>query len=112
MSDPQFGMYTENKSFEHETANFEFAVAAANRPSYPGSSNVTAGTHPISDQLDGLSFLDASGIGVMVLTAWAVVIRLDEPLAWAERAGGDLLLAGIGVAFVVAGLPTFAAGVI
>src|ERR1043166_4149724 len=31
MSDPQFGMYTENKSFEHETANFEFAVAAANR---------------------------------------------------------------------------------
>src|SRR6266700_954425 len=31
MSDPQFGMYTENKSFEHETANFEFAMAAANR---------------------------------------------------------------------------------
>src|SRR6476646_11699326 len=31
MSDPQFGMYTENKSFEHETANFEFAVATANR---------------------------------------------------------------------------------
>jgi 3',5'-cyclic AMP phosphodiesterase CpdA len=31
MSDPQFGMYTENKSFDHETANFEFAVAAANR---------------------------------------------------------------------------------
>lgn len=31
MSDPQFGMYTENKSFEQETANFEFALAAANR---------------------------------------------------------------------------------
>jgi 3',5'-cyclic AMP phosphodiesterase CpdA len=31
MSDPQFGMFTENKSFEHETANFEFAIAAANR---------------------------------------------------------------------------------
>jgi 3',5'-cyclic AMP phosphodiesterase CpdA len=31
MSDPQFGMYTENKGFEHETANFEFAIAAANR---------------------------------------------------------------------------------
>src|SRR5690349_17569973 len=31
MSDPQFGMYTDNKSFEHETANFEFAIAAANR---------------------------------------------------------------------------------
>src|SRR6476646_8388734 len=31
MSDPQFGMYAGNKSFEHETANFEFAIAAANR---------------------------------------------------------------------------------
>jgi predicted MPP superfamily phosphohydrolase len=31
MSDPQFGMFTENKSFEHETANFEFAIASANR---------------------------------------------------------------------------------
>jgi 3',5'-cyclic AMP phosphodiesterase CpdA len=31
MSDPQFGMYTSNKSFEHETANFEFAIATANR---------------------------------------------------------------------------------
>ena len=31
MSDPQFGMYTANKSFDHETANFEFAIAAANR---------------------------------------------------------------------------------
>jgi 3',5'-cyclic AMP phosphodiesterase CpdA len=31
MSDPQFGMYTENKGFEHETANFEFAIATANR---------------------------------------------------------------------------------
>jgi 3',5'-cyclic AMP phosphodiesterase CpdA len=31
MTDPQFGMFTGNKGFEHETANFEFAVAAANR---------------------------------------------------------------------------------
>jgi serine/threonine-protein phosphatase CPPED1 len=31
MSDPQFGMYTKDASFEHESANFEFAVAAANR---------------------------------------------------------------------------------
>ena len=31
MSDPQFGMYTENKGFEQETANFEFAIATANR---------------------------------------------------------------------------------
>ncbi|SPF34616.1 Metallophosphoesterase [Candidatus Sulfopaludibacter sp. SbA4] len=31
MSDPQFGMYTKNQGFEHETANFEFAIATANR---------------------------------------------------------------------------------
>ena len=31
MSDPQFGMYTANKSFDHETLNFEFAIGTANR---------------------------------------------------------------------------------
>src|SRR5436190_10998404 len=31
MSDPQFGMFTKDTSFEHETANFECAIAAANR---------------------------------------------------------------------------------
>ena len=31
LSDPQFGMFTGNKDFEQETANFEFAVATVNR---------------------------------------------------------------------------------
>jgi 3',5'-cyclic AMP phosphodiesterase CpdA len=31
MTDPQFGMYTDNKGFAQETANFEFAIATANR---------------------------------------------------------------------------------
>lgn len=31
MTDTQFGMFTGDKGFEHETANFEFAVASANR---------------------------------------------------------------------------------
>ena len=31
MSDPQFGMYTKDADFAHETANLEFAIAAANR---------------------------------------------------------------------------------
>ena len=31
MSDPQFGMYEKDQGFEHETANFEFAIATANR---------------------------------------------------------------------------------
>ena len=30
-SDPQFGMYTENKDFRQETANWEFVVANVNR---------------------------------------------------------------------------------
>ena len=35
-------------------------LAWANRPAYPGASNVTAGTHPVSVQLDGLSGLPAT----------------------------------------------------
>jgi 3',5'-cyclic AMP phosphodiesterase CpdA len=31
MSDPQFGMNADNKNFQQETANFEFAIASANR---------------------------------------------------------------------------------
>ena len=31
MSDPQFGMFTKDVDFAHETANFEFAIATANR---------------------------------------------------------------------------------
>lgn len=31
LSDPQFGMFTENTNFTQETANFEFAVATVNR---------------------------------------------------------------------------------
>lgn len=31
MSDPQFGMYAANKDFAQETANFELAIATANR---------------------------------------------------------------------------------
>jgi hypothetical protein len=27
MSDPQFGMYTKNEGFAHETVNFDFAIA-------------------------------------------------------------------------------------
>ena len=31
MSDPQFGMYADNRDFAQETANFDFAIASANR---------------------------------------------------------------------------------
>ncbi|MGH7248596.1 MAG: metallophosphoesterase, partial [Pseudomonadota bacterium] len=31
MSDPQFGMYADNRNFSQETTNFEFAISTANR---------------------------------------------------------------------------------
>src|SRR5215471_11344776 len=31
MSDPQFGMFTKDQDFAHETLNFDFAIATANR---------------------------------------------------------------------------------
>jgi serine/threonine-protein phosphatase CPPED1 len=64
MADPQFGMYTENTDFVQETANFEFAVASANRlrPSFvvvcgdlinrAGDAQQTAEYHRIAAKLN------------------------------------------------------------
>jgi 3',5'-cyclic AMP phosphodiesterase CpdA len=64
MSDPQFGMYTKDADFVHETANFEFAIAAANRirPAFvivtgdltnkPGDAKQIAEFHRIAKKLD------------------------------------------------------------
>jgi hypothetical protein len=52
------------------------------------------------------------GLGSLVLAAWALVLNFEPDLGWAERFGGDLLFVGFGVLFVLAGLPTFVAGVI
>ncbi len=64
MSDPQFGMYAKDAAFAHETANFEFAVAAANRirPAFvivtgdltnkPGDAAQIAEFHRIAKMLD------------------------------------------------------------
>ena len=64
MSDPQFGMFTKDAGFEHETANFEFAIAAANRikPAFvvitgdlinkPGEAAQIAEFHRIAKKLD------------------------------------------------------------
>ncbi len=61
---------------------------------------------------DAVSWVGAGlvGIGSLVLAAWALVLNFEPDLGRAERFGGDLLLVGFGVLFVVAGLPTFAAG--
>jgi hypothetical protein len=52
------------------------------------------------------------GLAAIVLAAWAAVLHTGAEMEWAERAGGDLLLAGVGIGLVAAGLPTFAAGVL
>jgi len=64
MSDPQFGMYSKDVQFDHETANFEFAIATANRlkPAFvvitgdlinkPGDKAQAAEYHRIAAKLD------------------------------------------------------------
>jgi hypothetical protein len=52
------------------------------------------------------------GLGAVAFIAWAVVLQLGAELEWARRVGGDLLLLGVAVGLVAAGLPTYAAGVI
>ena len=64
MSDPQFGMYASDSNFVQETANFEFAIATANRlhPAFviitgdlinkAGDAGQTAEFHRIATQLD------------------------------------------------------------
>ncbi|MBS1859632.1 MAG: metallophosphoesterase [Acidobacteria bacterium] len=64
MSDPQFGMFEKDAGFAHETANFEFAIAAANRiqPAFvmvtgdltnkPGDAAQIAEFHRIAGKLD------------------------------------------------------------
>lgn len=64
MSDPQFGMYAADKDFVQETANFEFAIANANRlhPAFvvvtgdlvnkPGDAAQIAEYHRIAAKLD------------------------------------------------------------
>jgi hypothetical protein len=52
------------------------------------------------------------GVGSLVLAGWVAVLNFEPDMDWAERVGGDLLLVGVGVAFVFTGIPTFFAGVL
>ncbi len=52
------------------------------------------------------------GLGAATFAGWAGVLIRDVDMDWAARAGGDLLLVALAVAESVAGLATFAAGVI
>lgn len=70
------------------------------------------GTFALDDRTEAWVGAALTAIGALLLVGWAAVIHVDEPLEWAERAGGDLLLAALGVGFVVAGAATFAGGVL
>ena len=64
MSDTQFGMYTKDADFAHETANFEFAIATANRLR-PAFVVVTGDlTNKLSDGAQTVATLTLSGIPV------------------------------------------------
>jgi hypothetical protein len=69
-------------------------------------------TFALDDRAEAWVGAGLVGLGSLAFTVWAVVLQRDAELDWAERVGGDLLFVGLGVLFVVAGLPTFAAGVI
>ena len=73
---------------------------------------LVTGTFALDDEAVAWVGAGLVGLGAAVLAGWTVVLHLGTELPWAERVGGDLLLAGIGFGLVVAGLPTFAAGVI
>src|SRR5438093_10256016 len=73
MSDPQFGMYAKNRDFAQETANFEFAIANANRlrPAFvvvcgdlinkAGDPAQTAEYWRIARKLDGIPLYNVPG---------------------------------------------------
>lgn len=57
LSDPQFGMFSENKDFTQETANYEFAVATINRL-HPAFVVVTGDlVHRAGDQAETAEYL-------------------------------------------------------
>ena len=71
-------------------------------------------THTFSTEDGAVAWVGTGlvGLGCAVFAAWAVVLHTGAELDWASRVGGDLLLVGVGVGLVAAGLPTFVAGVI
>lgn len=52
------------------------------------------------------------GLGSIVLSAWATVLYSQTDVPWEGRLGDDLAIAGAGFFFLMAGLPTFLAGVV
>jgi 3',5'-cyclic AMP phosphodiesterase CpdA len=74
MSDPQFGMYTGNKDFAQETANFELAIATANRmrPSFVAVCG---------------DLVNRAGDSAQIEEFWRIAHKLDRGIALYTAAG-------------------------
>ena len=73
---------------------------------------IVTDTFALDDRVAAWVGVGLVGLASATFAAWAIVIHRDVDLPWEERLGGDLVIVGLAAAFVMAGLPTFAAGVI
>jgi len=74
MSDPQFGMYRADTSFAQETANFEFAIATANR------------LHPAFVIVTG-DLINKPGDPAQTAEYWRIARKLDKSIPLYNVAG-------------------------
>ena len=74
MTDPQFGMYRADTSFEQETANFELAIATANR------------LHPAFVVVTG-DLINKPGDAAQAAEYWRIAKRLDPAIPLYNVAG-------------------------
>jgi hypothetical protein len=77
------------------------------------TAGIVTDTFSLDDRAEAWVGTGLVGLGWLIFSGWALLLYSGAEMPeWSRRAGGDLLLAGSGVLMVIAGLPTFAAGVI
>jgi hypothetical protein len=69
-------------------------------------------TFSLDDSIEAWVGTGLVGLSSLTFTTWAAVLYRDVDMDWAARAGGDLVLVGLAIAELVAGLAVFAAGVL
>ena len=74
MSDPQFGMYAADSNFAQETANFEMAIATANR------------LHPAFVVVTG-DLINKPGDAAQAAEYWRIAKQLDASIPAVQRVG-------------------------
>jgi hypothetical protein len=69
-------------------------------------------TFALDDSVEAWVGAGLVGLSTLTFTTWATVLYRDVDMDWADRAGGDLVLVGLAIAQLVAGIAVFAAGVL